>query len=153
MPCCTIERVEATPFLSRLEEDQQRVRYKYGVLQSLLYVKISKCQSVIQAFNISSVHPIRNIVIMGLFIMNGFIAWNSQKILHLKQDVHTHTHTHTHARSHSRSSHARTHARPHSRTHARVFKMVNHKAAVARDIGVPESTLRGWCKTEDKIMS
>ena len=142
MPCCTIERVEATPFLSRLEEDQQRVRYKYGVLQSLLYVKISKCQSVIQAFNISSVHPIRNIVIMGLFIMNGFIAWNSQKILHLKQDVHTHTHTHTH-----------THARTHSLTHARVFTMVNHKAAVARDIGVPESTLRGWCKTEDKIMS
>ncbi|KAG5309142.1 DAN protein, partial [Pseudoatta argentina] len=27
------------------------------------------------------------------------------------------------------------------------------KAAVARDIGVSESTLRGWCKTEDKIMS
>jgi len=27
------------------------------------------------------------------------------------------------------------------------------KAAVARDIGVPESTLRGWCKAEDKIMS
>jgi len=25
------------------------------------------------------------------------------------------------------------------------------KAAVARDIGVPESTLRGWCKAEDKI--
>lgn len=25
------------------------------------------------------------------------------------------------------------------------------KAAVARDIGVPESTLRGWCKNEDKI--
>ncbi|XP_011166135.1 protein distal antenna [Solenopsis invicta] len=25
------------------------------------------------------------------------------------------------------------------------------KAAVARDIGVPESTLRGWCKSEDKI--
>ena len=114
MPCCTIERVEATPFLSRLEEDQQRVRYKYGVLQSLLYVKISKCQSVIQAFNISSVHPIRNIVIMGLFIMNGFIAWNSQKILHLKQDVHTHTH----ARARSRAQLARTHARTHSRTHA-----------------------------------
>ncbi|XP_026275920.1 protein distal antenna-like [Frankliniella occidentalis] len=27
------------------------------------------------------------------------------------------------------------------------------KAAVARDIGVPESTLRGWCKTEDKLRS
>ncbi|XP_057654695.1 protein distal antenna-like [Diorhabda carinulata] len=25
------------------------------------------------------------------------------------------------------------------------------KASVARDIGVPESTLRGWCKNEDKI--
>lgn len=25
------------------------------------------------------------------------------------------------------------------------------KAAVARDIGVPESTLRGWCKAEEKI--
>ncbi|XP_017779701.1 PREDICTED: protein distal antenna [Nicrophorus vespilloides] len=25
------------------------------------------------------------------------------------------------------------------------------KAAVARDIGVPESTLRGWCKNEEKI--
>ncbi|XP_011050891.1 PREDICTED: uncharacterized protein LOC105143973 [Acromyrmex echinatior] len=27
------------------------------------------------------------------------------------------------------------------------------KAAVARDIGVPESTLRGWCKAEEKILS
>jgi len=27
------------------------------------------------------------------------------------------------------------------------------KAAVARDIGVPESTLRGWCKSEHKIRS
>ncbi|XP_018311300.1 putative uncharacterized protein DDB_G0277255 [Mycetomoellerius zeteki] len=27
------------------------------------------------------------------------------------------------------------------------------KAAVARDIGVPESTLRGWCKSEQKIIS
>ncbi|XP_011050865.1 PREDICTED: protein distal antenna-like [Acromyrmex echinatior] len=27
------------------------------------------------------------------------------------------------------------------------------KAAVACDIGVPEFTLRGWCKAEDKIMS
>jgi len=27
------------------------------------------------------------------------------------------------------------------------------KAAVARDIGVPESTLRGWCKTEEKLRS
>lgn len=26
------------------------------------------------------------------------------------------------------------------------------KASVARDIGVPESTLRGWCKNEDKIL-
>nr|2ELH_A Chain A, CG11849-PA [Drosophila melanogaster] len=25
------------------------------------------------------------------------------------------------------------------------------KASVARDIGVPESTLRGWCKNEDKL--
>ncbi|XP_049785261.1 protein distal antenna-like [Schistocerca cancellata] len=25
------------------------------------------------------------------------------------------------------------------------------KASVARDIGVPESTLRGWCKSEDKL--
>ncbi|CAH1954860.1 unnamed protein product [Acanthoscelides obtectus] len=25
------------------------------------------------------------------------------------------------------------------------------KASVARDIGVPESTLRGWCRNEDKI--
>ncbi|EGI59416.1 Protein distal antenna [Acromyrmex echinatior] len=27
------------------------------------------------------------------------------------------------------------------------------KAAVARDIGVPESTFRGWCKAKDKILS
>lgn len=27
------------------------------------------------------------------------------------------------------------------------------KASVARDIGVPESTLRGWCKNEDKLRS
>lgn len=27
------------------------------------------------------------------------------------------------------------------------------KAAVARDIGVPESTLRGWCKSEHKILN
>ncbi|KYN37467.1 distal antenna-like protein [Trachymyrmex septentrionalis] len=27
------------------------------------------------------------------------------------------------------------------------------KAAVARDIGVPESTLRGWCKSEQKLLS
>lgn len=27
------------------------------------------------------------------------------------------------------------------------------KASVARDIGVPESTLRGWCKSEQKILS
>ncbi|XP_053597266.1 GATA zinc finger domain-containing protein 11 [Microplitis demolitor] len=27
------------------------------------------------------------------------------------------------------------------------------KASVARDIGVPESTLRGWCKSEEKIRS
>lgn len=25
------------------------------------------------------------------------------------------------------------------------------KASVARDIGVPESTLRGWCKNEEKL--
>ncbi|KAJ8924231.1 hypothetical protein NQ315_007022 [Exocentrus adspersus] len=27
------------------------------------------------------------------------------------------------------------------------------KASVARDIGVPESTLRGWCKNEEKILN
>jgi len=26
------------------------------------------------------------------------------------------------------------------------------KTAVARDIDVPESTLRGWCKAEEKII-
>lgn len=34
---------------------------------------------------------------------------------------------------------------------SRIKELGESKASVARKIGVPESTLRGWCKSEDKI--